>query len=61
MLQVAEYHARTVVSVNSVKRPSIKARKQKLLSFLQGVFWFLASGVKVNNMFLKMASQPIDL
>ncbi|KVI07097.1 PWWP-like protein [Cynara cardunculus var. scolymus] len=36
MLQVAEYHARTVVSVNSLKRPSLKARKQKLLSFLQG-------------------------
>ncbi|XP_024971078.1 histone-lysine N-methyltransferase ATX4-like isoform X1 [Cynara cardunculus var. scolymus] len=35
MLQVAEYHARTVVSVNSLKRPSLKARKQKLLSFLQ--------------------------
>ena len=36
MLQVAEYHARSVVSVNPVKRPSLKARKQKLLSFLQG-------------------------
>ncbi|KAJ9545686.1 hypothetical protein OSB04_025393 [Centaurea solstitialis] len=35
MLQVAEYHARTVVSVNSLKRPSLKARKQKLLSFLR--------------------------
>ncbi|KAJ0707161.1 putative [histone H3]-lysine(4) N-trimethyltransferase transcription regulator PHD family [Helianthus annuus] len=35
MLQVAEYHARAVVSVNSQKRPSLKARKQKLLSFLQ--------------------------
>ncbi|KAI3783570.1 hypothetical protein L1987_42654 [Smallanthus sonchifolius] len=35
MLQVAEYHARAVVSVNSLKRPSLKARKQKLLSFLQ--------------------------
>ncbi|THG01556.1 hypothetical protein TEA_023891 [Camellia sinensis var. sinensis] len=36
MLQIAEYHARTVVSANSLKRPSIKARKQKLLTFLQG-------------------------
>ncbi|XP_052209582.1 histone-lysine N-methyltransferase ATX4-like isoform X2 [Diospyros lotus] len=35
MLQIAEYHARTVVSVNSLKRPSIKVRKQKLLAFLQ--------------------------
>ncbi|XP_071711886.1 histone-lysine N-methyltransferase ATX4-like [Rutidosis leptorrhynchoides] len=35
MLQVAEYHARTVEPVNNVKRPSIKARKQKLLSFLR--------------------------
>ncbi|KAD4585897.1 hypothetical protein E3N88_23498 [Mikania micrantha] len=35
MLQVAEYHARAVVSVNSIKRPSLKARKQKLLSFLR--------------------------
>ncbi|GKD68102.1 histone-lysine N-methyltransferase ATX4-like protein, partial [Tanacetum coccineum] len=35
MLQVAEYHARSVVSVNPVKRPSLKSRKQKLLSFLQ--------------------------
>ncbi|KAI7741291.1 hypothetical protein M8C21_021619, partial [Ambrosia artemisiifolia] len=33
---VAEYHARAVVSVNnSQKRPSLKARKQKLLSFLR--------------------------
>ncbi|KAK9050758.1 hypothetical protein SSX86_030271 [Deinandra increscens subsp. villosa] len=35
MLQVAEYHARAVVSVNSLKRPSLKSRKQKLLSFLR--------------------------
>ncbi|XP_071732230.1 histone-lysine N-methyltransferase ATX4-like [Rutidosis leptorrhynchoides] len=35
MLQVAEHHSRTVAPVNSVKRPSIKARKQKLLSFLR--------------------------
>ncbi|KAL7183621.1 hypothetical protein ACSBR2_025917 [Camellia fascicularis] len=35
MLQIAEYHARTVVSVNCLKRPSIKVRKQKLLTFLQ--------------------------
>ncbi|KAG5558830.1 hypothetical protein RHGRI_008701 [Rhododendron griersonianum] len=35
MLQMAEYHARTVVSVTSLKRPSMKVRKQKLLNFLQ--------------------------
>lgn len=35
MLQMAEYHARTVVSVTSLKRPSMKARKQKLLNFLR--------------------------
>lgn len=37
MLQVAEYHARNLVSVNSLKRPSIKVRRQKLLNFLQGI------------------------
>lgn len=37
MLQMAEYHARTVVSVTSLKRPSMKVRKQKLLNFLQGM------------------------
>uniref|UniRef100_A0A165XES6 Histone-lysine N-methyltransferase n=1 Tax=Daucus carota subsp. sativus TaxID=79200 RepID=A0A165XES6_DAUCS len=36
MLQVAEYHQRSLVPVNSQKRPSQKARKQKLLDFLQG-------------------------
>ncbi|XAR71636.1 Histone-lysine N-methyltransferase [Bertholletia excelsa] len=35
MLQVAEYHARTSVSVNSLKRPSMKVRRQKLLTFLK--------------------------
>ncbi|XP_063947886.1 histone-lysine N-methyltransferase ATX4 isoform X1 [Daucus carota subsp. sativus] len=35
MLQVAEYHQRSLVPVNSQKRPSQKARKQKLLDFLQ--------------------------
>ncbi|XP_057951607.1 histone-lysine N-methyltransferase ATX4 isoform X1 [Malania oleifera] len=35
MLQIADYHARGLVSVNSLKRPSMKVRKQKLLSFLQ--------------------------
>uniref|UniRef100_A0A5B7APC3 Putative histone-lysine N-methyltransferase ATX5 n=1 Tax=Davidia involucrata TaxID=16924 RepID=A0A5B7APC3_DAVIN len=35
MLQIAEYHARSLVSVNSLKRPSLKVRKQKLLTFLQ--------------------------
>lgn len=37
MLQVAEYHQRSLVPVNSQKRPSQKARKQKLLAFLQGI------------------------
>lgn len=35
MLQVAEYHARNVVPGKSLKRPSIKVRRQKLLAFLQ--------------------------
>ncbi|KAA8533607.1 hypothetical protein F0562_030959 [Nyssa sinensis] len=35
MLQIAEYHARNLVSVNSLKQPSLKVRKQKLLTFLQ--------------------------
>ncbi|KAH0690148.1 hypothetical protein KY289_017506 [Solanum tuberosum] len=35
MLQMAEYHAQNVVSTKSVKRPSLKVRRQKLLSFLQ--------------------------
>ncbi|KAI8030309.1 Histone-lysine N-methyltransferase ATX4 [Camellia lanceoleosa] len=38
MLQIAEYHASTVVSANSLKRPSIKARKQKLLTFLRAKY-----------------------
>lgn len=37
MLQVAEYHARTAVPFKSLKRPSIKVRRQKLLTFLQGI------------------------
>lgn len=36
MLQMAEYHERSLVPAKSVKRPSIKVRKQKLLTFLQG-------------------------
>ncbi|KAH9723999.1 Histone-lysine N-methyltransferase ATX5 [Citrus sinensis] len=35
MLQLAEYHANTVVSAKPPKRPSMKERKQKLLAFLQ--------------------------
>lgn len=35
MLQMAEYHEQNVVSAKSVKRPSLKVRRQKLLSFLQ--------------------------
>ncbi|KAG8390412.1 hypothetical protein BUALT_Bualt01G0080600 [Buddleja alternifolia] len=35
MLQMAEYHERTLIAAKSVKRPSIKVRKQKLLNFLQ--------------------------
>ncbi|GAY64534.1 hypothetical protein CUMW_234320 [Citrus unshiu] len=36
MLQLAEYHANTVVLAKPPKRPSMKERKQKLLAFLQG-------------------------
>nr|GMC58219.1 histone-lysine N-methyltransferase ATX4-like [Ipomoea batatas] len=35
MLQIAEYHEQSVVPTKSVKRPSLKVRKQKLLTFLQ--------------------------
>ncbi|KAL8537940.1 hypothetical protein ACS0TY_000040 [Phlomoides rotata] len=35
MLQMAEYHERSLVPTKPVKRPSIKVRKQKLLNFLQ--------------------------
>ncbi|PIN20510.1 histone H3 (Lys4) methyltransferase complex, subunit SET1 [Handroanthus impetiginosus] len=35
MLQMAEYHERSLVPAKPVKRPSIKVRKQKLLNFLQ--------------------------
>lgn len=41
MLQLAEYHANTVVSAKPPKRPSMKERKQKLLAFLQGTFFLL--------------------
>ncbi|KAK9121966.1 hypothetical protein Syun_019583 [Stephania yunnanensis] len=37
MLQVSEHYERGVVSENNIKRPSIKERKLKLLSFLQDV------------------------
>jgi hypothetical protein len=37
MLQLAEFHAKAIVSAKP-KRPSSKARKQKLLTFLQGTF-----------------------
>ncbi|KAK6936693.1 PWWP domain [Dillenia turbinata] len=35
MLQIAESHSNGLLSVNPQKRPSIKVRKQRLLSFLQ--------------------------
>ncbi|CAB4271594.1 unnamed protein product [Prunus armeniaca] len=35
MLQLAEYHENAIVSSKPPKRPSIKERKQKLLTFLQ--------------------------
>ncbi|OIS98012.1 PREDICTED: histone-lysine N-methyltransferase ATX4-like [Nicotiana attenuata] len=35
MLEMAEYHAQNVVSTKSVKRPPLKVRRQKLLSFLR--------------------------
>ncbi|KAL6509257.1 hypothetical protein OROGR_022567 [Orobanche gracilis] len=35
MLQMAEYHERSLIPAKPVKRPSIKVRKQKLLNFLQ--------------------------
>lgn len=38
MLQLAEYHENAIVSSKPPKRPSIKERKQKLLTFLQGIF-----------------------
>nr|GMC71504.1 histone-lysine N-methyltransferase ATX4-like [Ipomoea batatas] len=38
MLQIEEYHEQSVVPTKSVKRPSLKVRKQKLLTFLQEKF-----------------------
>ncbi|CAO2838637.1 unnamed protein product [Amaranthus hypochondriacus] len=35
MLQMAEYHAQAAASAKPPKKPSLKVRKQKLLSFLQ--------------------------
>ncbi|EPS60451.1 hypothetical protein M569_14352, partial [Genlisea aurea] len=35
MLQMAEYHERTLVPSKSVKRPSMKVMRQRLLNFLQ--------------------------
>ncbi|KAF3654042.1 Histone-lysine N-methyltransferase ATX5 [Capsicum annuum] len=35
MLEMAEYHAQNVVSTKPAKRPPLKVRRQKLLSFLQ--------------------------
>ena len=37
MLQVAEDHDNSFVPVNPPKRPSIRERRQKLLTFLQGI------------------------
>lgn len=38
MLQLAEFHENALVSVKPPKRPSIKERKQKLLTFLQETY-----------------------
>lgn len=38
MLQLADFHAKVVVSSVKPKRPSSKERKHKLLTFLQGTF-----------------------
>ncbi|KAF8379697.1 hypothetical protein HHK36_029141 [Tetracentron sinense] len=35
MLQIGEYHAHGLFSLNLLKRPSLKLRKEKLLAFLQ--------------------------
>lgn len=40
MLQLAEFHANAVVS-GKPKQPSLKDRKHKLLTFLQGTFQIL--------------------
>lgn len=37
MLQVAECHDSSAAHVNPPKRPSIRERRQKLLTFLQGI------------------------
>lgn len=39
MLQLADYHENALVSVKPPKKPSIKERKQKLLTFLQGILF----------------------
>lgn len=50
MLEMAEYHSRSVVPTKALKRPSIKVRKQKLLTFLQGHFLTLET-LKFGEMF----------
>ncbi|KAE8077675.1 hypothetical protein FH972_016217 [Carpinus fangiana] len=40
MLQLADYHENALVSVRPPKKPSIKERKQKLLTFLQGICFY---------------------
>lgn len=45
MLQLAEYHENAIVSSKPPKRPSIKERRQKLLTFLQGIFVLIFWGI----------------
>jgi len=47
---MAEYHAQAAASAKAPKKPSMKLRKQKLLSFLQGmvvlqIFSYPPSGI----------------
>ncbi|KAK4384856.1 Histone-lysine N-methyltransferase ATX4 [Sesamum angolense] len=52
MLQMAEYHERSLVPAKSVKRPSIKVRKQKLLNFLQDVRLLFIKNAMAQEMFV---------
>ncbi|GFP81097.1 histone-lysine n-methyltransferase atx5 [Phtheirospermum japonicum] len=53
---MAEYHERSLVPAKPVKRPSIKVRKQKLLTFLKGYRMELHCLEKNGKQFTKMVS-----
>lgn len=47
MLQMAEYHNHAVSAKPPTKKPSIKVRRQKLLSFLQGIVVYCLTNINI--------------